>query len=193
MATVTSTWSRSPWSTVVPTSTGSSLASVVWLEQMERGRFVRHTLEMGFPVHAALAAADYDLDGDIDIVVGNFSNQGRELPGWVEKSGEVLFSGIFDPAWPLPPLVREVADDDVDVAVEVVVGGSKRRVYGNPISSVWRTNLPRSTCSSQTTDASEEPVGTTVDHGNGRTTWTMRGIPRRLSAAHRAASRVCVP
>jgi hypothetical protein len=65
-------------------ATGSSLASVVWLEQVERGRFVRHTLEMGFPVHAAIAAADFDVDGDIDIVVGNFSNGGRELPGWVE-------------------------------------------------------------------------------------------------------------
>ena len=52
---------------------GARLASVVWLEQTQRGRFVRHTLEIGSPTHATLDVGDLDRDGDVDIAVGNFS------------------------------------------------------------------------------------------------------------------------
>jgi hypothetical protein len=56
-----------------------ALASIVWLEQVARGRFERHTLEMGVPRHATIDAADYDLDGDIDIAVGHLTDTAGPL------------------------------------------------------------------------------------------------------------------
>ncbi len=46
------------------------LASVVCLEQVIPGRFVRHTLESGLPHHPAIEVADFDGDGDLDFAVG---------------------------------------------------------------------------------------------------------------------------
>jgi len=50
-------------------------ASLVWLEQAEPGRFVRHTLERGGR-HVSLDVADYEGDGDVDLVVGSFQGKG---------------------------------------------------------------------------------------------------------------------
>jgi hypothetical protein len=55
-------------------------ASLVWLEQTSPGHFKRHTLEQG-AYHVTMDAADYDGDGDVDLVVGHFRTKGSP---WVE-------------------------------------------------------------------------------------------------------------
>ncbi|NLS96861.1 MAG: VCBS repeat-containing protein [Planctomycetaceae bacterium] len=46
------------------------LASVICLEQVKPGVFVRHTLESESPFYATMEMADFDADGDLDFVTG---------------------------------------------------------------------------------------------------------------------------
>ena len=51
------------------------LDSVIWLEQSAPGRFVRHVIEKGSCIHAALELSDFDGDGDLDIATGAFRDR----------------------------------------------------------------------------------------------------------------------
>jgi cytochrome c5 len=70
----------------------SDLASVGWLEQASPGVFKQRSLEKGKLTHVTLDLADYDDDGDLDLLVGNFAgftfakgaDSGHKAESWVE-------------------------------------------------------------------------------------------------------------
>jgi len=47
--------------------------AVIWLQQTSPGRYKRYALESGTPFHPVADLGDIDDDGDIDVVLGNFS------------------------------------------------------------------------------------------------------------------------
>lgn len=55
---------------------GKKRDSLIWLEQSGSGEFLRHALETGHCLHAALDLTDIDGDGDLDIAVGSFRDNG---------------------------------------------------------------------------------------------------------------------
>jgi hypothetical protein len=64
-----------------PERTEKKLESVVLLEQVSPGKFVRHSLEAGLCDHLTCAAGDLDGDGLPELVIGNFMFSGNADDG----------------------------------------------------------------------------------------------------------------
>jgi hypothetical protein len=69
----------------------AGLTAVGWIEQVRAGEFRLHTLTKGMPSHVTLDLGDFDADGDVDLVTGNFTgftfgktDTGFTTDTWVE-------------------------------------------------------------------------------------------------------------
>jgi hypothetical protein len=75
----------------VPVPDLTQLTAVGWIERKGDGTYAPHPLETGTLMHTTLDVGDFDGDGDLDMVVGNFvgftfarSNTGFKSDVWVE-------------------------------------------------------------------------------------------------------------
>ena len=57
--------------------------ALVWLRQIQRGRFVQHDVEISTAQHACLDLCDVDRDGRLDIVVGHFEGRDIAQAPWI--------------------------------------------------------------------------------------------------------------
>jgi len=55
------------------------LEAIIWLEQTTPGVFARHSLESLHCDYPALDAGDFDADGDVDLILGNFALSPEKL------------------------------------------------------------------------------------------------------------------
>jgi hypothetical protein len=58
------------WDSAWPSA--SELETVIWLKQTQPGQYQRYVLETGWARYACMDLGDWDDDGDVDIVLGNF-------------------------------------------------------------------------------------------------------------------------
>ena len=67
------------------------LDSVIWVEQRPDG-WRRHSIEKAICIHPTVAVADYDQDGRLDIVVGNFVWMGPDQKPFLRYDYVTLFT-----------------------------------------------------------------------------------------------------
>jgi hypothetical protein len=63
---------------------GNEFDSLIWLEQTQPGRYVRHPIEKLSNGHLTMDVGDFDRDGQIDLAVGCFANDVASDSPWLE-------------------------------------------------------------------------------------------------------------
>ena len=77
-------------STIIDRQTGGKIDSLIWLEQKEKGKFVRHGIERSSVGYLSLIAGDFDGDGTPDLATGFFqaSNNRIWVRLWRNRAGK---------------------------------------------------------------------------------------------------------